>query len=131
MKITNARITILVGSDKTTIELIDMDANITFVKVELTPKQLSEALSRIAHTECDINVFGLDNIGKTMVNKRHEFEIPTGIRFGNADFKETLSELIKETLPDGWISDNYFNSQDTFFKRDGKEYAQTTIRQWI
>ena len=129
MKLKDARISILIGSESTTIELIDNTSSITFASVTLTPEQLSNALSRVTYTPCQIDVKGLDKLNKKMVNKYHEFEIPKDIPY--SDKNKILSDIIKDTLPDGWISDNYFSSQNTFFKKDGKDYARTTIRQWV
>lgn len=30
-----------------------------------------------------------------------------------------------------WVSDNYFQSQDSFFSKDGKNYARAVIRRWV
>lgn len=130
MEIKQGKISILINRESTTIEIIDDDASVTFAKITLTPEQLSSALSRMAHTRCNIEVNGLDKVGKTMINKKHEFDIH-GIDIDYNKRSEILSEIIKETLPEGWVPDNYFGSQDTFFKKDGRDYARTTIRQWI
>lgn len=129
MKLENPKITILVNSEYTTIELYDDLSNITFAKIRLSPSELSSALSRTAHTTCDLELRGLDKIGKKMIHRKHEFEIPDNIPYDART--KVLSEIIKETLPDGWVSDNSFSSQNTFFEKDGKKYAQTTIRTWI
>lgn len=128
-KLNDGKISILVNPNIVTIEILDSDSSTTFVKVELTPEQFATALSRQMNVECNISVMGLDRIGKKMIHKVHEFEIPNNIPYNKR--KEELSEIIKETLPEGWVSDNYFASQNTFFEKDGKKYARTTIRQWI
>lgn len=130
MKIKEGRISMIINRESTTIEIIDDEASLTFVRVTLTPDQLSSALSKMAYTNCSIEVNGLDKVGKTMINKVHDFDI-TGLDMPYDKRTHILSEKIKETLPDGWISDNYFNSQSTFFKKDGRDYARTTIRQWV
>ena len=129
MKLTDGRIAIMVGKEHTTIEVIDNTSSTTFVKITLTPEQLSSALARIYSTDCQISVFGLDRVGKKMEHKSHEFEIPKDLPYIGRD--EILKEIIKETLPEGWVSDNYFNSQNTFFEKDGKKYARETIRRWV
>lgn len=127
MKI-NGKITFLVGQEQTTIELIDDNASTTFAKITLTPEQLSSALSRIAYTECDIEVFGLDKLGKRMEHKKFDFEIPKDI-----DKKELvkLSQELIDKENEGWISDGYFSSQDSFFQKDGKNYARCMVRRWV
>jgi len=129
MKLKDAGINFLVGQDYTTIEILDNTSSTTFCSVKLTPKQLSMALSRLGNTPCEVDVYSIGRIGKKMEHKKHEFEIPSDILY--AKRSEVLCELIKETLPDGWESDNRFSSQDTFFSKDGKSFARTTIRRWV
>ena len=73
MKIKDGRITILVSKEQTRIEIKDNDASITFVRIEITPVQLSQALSRLSFVRCDMEVVGLDKIGKKMENKDFKF----------------------------------------------------------
>jgi hypothetical protein len=58
-----------------------------------------------------------------------EFEVPKW----NTDIsdKEQAMELAKEHCPYGWTPDLYFNSQDSFFYKDKKRFARTTIRRWV
>lgn len=64
MKIEEARITFLVGAESTTITLHDMKSGSAFAEIKLTPIQLSQALSRLSYTNCEINLFGLDKLNK-------------------------------------------------------------------
>jgi hypothetical protein len=129
MELKNGRITMLISGNETTIELKDADSSITFCKITLTPEQLSEALSRLYYTHCNIEIYGLDKLGKTHENKRFTFELPKDYD------KVKLSEycntaMIREGLSD-WTSDDYYKSQDSFYRKDGKEYARVTIRRWV
>lgn len=132
MKLRNGKINILVGHDSTTIKLIDGDAFLTFAEVTLTPEQLSAALSRQAHVPCEIELRALHNIGTRMEHKSFEFEIPEGLsRWGEEDSEE-LYRLAVEASPEGWVPDNYFGSQNTFFTtHGGKKYARVTIRRYV
>lgn len=74
MKI-KAKITILISGDATRIEVRDSEANTLFLKIKLTPEQLSSALGRMGDTECDeCEISGLDKIGKKHENTNHKFE---------------------------------------------------------
>ena len=42
-----------------------------------------------------------------------------------------LQKIAQSHLSDGWIADAYFGSQNSFFKKDGKQYARATIRRWL
>lgn len=128
MKLDQAQITILVGRESTTIELHDRKSNITFARVKLTPEQLSGALSRTARTECETEVFGLENVNKQMEMKDFTFEIPPEL---SSRSTEILKQIALRECPEGWVPDYYYGSKTSFFHKDGKKYARTTIRRWI
>src|SRR6056297_3134882 len=109
----NAKISILVSDDRTTIEVKDGDAAITFLKVELTPDQLSQCLSRLVNVKCEnAIVCDLDKIGKKHTNKKLEFKMPSESMYKDVD---TATKLAKKNCPDGWEPDLYFGSQESFF----------------
>lgn len=120
----------LVDTDGTRISVRDIDSNITFLEIELTPDQLSAILSRRADVKVDINVHALDKIGKTHHNKRFEFKLPEG--FVTYENKNKIYELACKQAPEGWEVDDYFGSQDSFFfDDDGNKMCGVIIRQWI
>jgi hypothetical protein len=123
------RISVLINRDGTTIEVEDENANARFLKITLTPEQLSAALSRQMAVECEIEVKGLEKIGKKHENKRFEFEIPSDLVSSRNE--NELQKLAQSLLNDGWIAERYFSSQDSFFKKDGVQYARCTIRRWV
>lgn len=130
MEIKDGRITFLVGTDKTTIEIHDRSAGVMFVRIELTPEQLSSALSRLAWTPCEkMEVFGLDKLGKTREVNVLVFEVPEGSEWNKR--KEIAIKEAERVCPEGWTVDKYFGSKDSFFTKDGKPYAQTFIRRWV
>lgn len=121
-----ANVSILVGSDGATIEIRDGLSRIRFVKLTLTPEQLCRALSREVEIECEMQVTGLDKVGKKMEMANIEFEMPEENRN-----KELAARLAGEKCPDGWQPDLYFGSKDSFFNRNGKLWGRTIIRRWI
>jgi len=130
MKI-DSRVTILGDCDGVTITIKDRTSNTDFVEVKLTPEQFCQAaLGRLMITECEGRVRNLDHVGLKHENKSHEFEIPENLSYGE-ERKEIVRKLSIETCPEGWQPDNYFESQNSFFKKDGKEYARCTIRRWV
>lgn len=124
------RISILIGRDYTTIEVEDELSGQTFAKVKLTPEQLSAALSRQACVKCELEVNGTDRIGKKHENKSFTFEIDKDDAGYNHDPKK-LQAIAQSKLDDGWIAESYFGSQNSFFAKDGKQYARCTIRRWV
>lgn len=130
MKIKRGGITIIFRNDGMEIELHDRDASITFAEVTLTPKQTMQAFSGLGFTGCEMSLFGLGKIGKKMENGVLEFPLPEGEK-GYKMSDEELTLMAEAVLPDGWESDNHFHSQNTFFSRDGKNWARTIMRRWV
>lgn len=123
------KITIRINRDETTIEIEDDVANTTFVIVRLTPEQLSTALSRQAYVDCELEVAGLDRVGTRHENETFEFEIPEAL--ASSSKTEELQKIAQSKLTDGWIAEGYFASQNTFFKKEGVQYARCTIRRYV
>jgi len=130
MKLNDGRITILVNREKTVIELRDDDSSTMIARVELTPEQFSSAMSRLALTECSIEVFPekYDRVGKVMEHKKFEFKMPIEEDGYN---KETAKNLVKLKCPKGWIPELSFSSQGSFFMKDERWWARTIIRRWV
>ena len=129
MKLKNPKITFLINVDYTEIELYDSDSSTLFAKVKLTPKQLSAVLSRQEYAECEITVQNLNRLGKKHENKYFEFEIPEGAKTEELQ-KICLLTLGKSKMSE-WKPDDYYTSQNSRFKKDGKHYARAIIRRWI
>ena len=134
MKINDARITMLFNPYGATIEIEDGNANTTIVSVTLNQEELCKILSRQGSVSCECETGNLSRVGKTHENKSFEFELPEEIdRF--SDKKGKLSLICKETLiaqnMEEWIPDNYYSSQNSFFKLGDKNFARVTIRRWI
>ena len=128
MKI-KGKISIFIGGrDNTRILIEDADASIRFAEVTLTHEQLSRALSREGLVECEIEVVGLDKVGKKMEWQTFEFEIPERMTSSHG---LKLKEIADSLLSDGWEAESYFGSKSSFFERDGKFYARATIRRYV
>ena len=130
MKLDEAKISIFINQDETTIEVECGKSSTKFVEIKLTPEQLSSALSRSAYTPCkSVEVHGLDRVNKKHECKGYEFKLPE-CSWDNHKEKaiETAQELLKDSK---WEPDLYFGSRDSFFQKDGEEWARTTIRRWV
>jgi len=131
MKI-NGKITLLCEGDNVKLELHDDDSSITFVRVELTAKQFTQALGRLAHTPCkSMEVRGLERVGTKMENQTFIFEVPESVPWKHEERVKILKPILDKVCPEGWIPDMGFNSQNSFFTNEGKNYARTTIRRWV
>ena len=111
------------------INLRDKNASIGFAEVEMTPLQFYKALSGLAGVDCDIELGGLDKLGKMMEHKYLEFKMPPSDYHNREAI--AIQEAINKCPKDGWIADGYFRSQNSFFRKDGEEWARCTIRRWV
>lgn len=123
------KISILINREETTIEIKCEKSNSTFLKVHLTPEQLSESLSRCYCVDCEFEIGHLDRIGKTHQFEKFEFELPKELK--SKGTSKELKEFSQSLLTDGWISDGFFSSKDSFFTKDGKDMARTLKRRYI
>ena len=129
MKLKDAAITILVNGEYTEIELHDKLSGVNIASVRLTPDQLSKALGRLSYTPCEISVSSdFSKINKKMLVDRLIFPFNDEGLYSNRE-KQAAEESLKY-VPEGWEADGYFNSQNSFFTKDGKRYAACTIRKW-
>jgi len=128
-------ITILVDGNGARIEVEDESSGIRFLKINLSAEQFMACLGRLYMVKCDLELRGLDQIGKTLEVGNHEFKVPAEIYELKWDdrqrFNQEMEELAQDGLMDGWIPDNYFESQGSFFKKDGEQWARVTIRRWV
>lgn len=130
MKLKQGQIDIFFEEGGLKIRLRDGLAGTTFAEVHLNQKQTLQALSRLSHTHCDIEVRGLENVGKRMVHKSLEFPISKDSIYG-PERQAVAIKRMEEAMPDGWSTDGYFGSQESFFERDGERWARITIRKWV
>jgi hypothetical protein len=134
MNISISRVHCSDGDDYIKVSLEDEKSGITFAVANVPMKGFAECLTGLSYVDCEGEVMGLDNVGKTMESDKIEFEIYCsgyGDERKDAAKKEVEKYLKKHLKGEGWESSNYFGSQDSFFNKDGKQYAQTTIRRYV
>lgn len=121
------------GGDDDFIEVrITDDTSATeFVTVKVRLADFTNCITGLSRVSCIGEVIGLEVIGKTHEHKKLVFENPENLSRYNEDGREKLTKLAEKECPKGWTPDATFDSQDSFFTKDGKHYAQTTIRRWI
>lgn len=123
------------------IEIEDANANIRFLDIEFDQKQTLRAMSGVKGAKATLKVRGLEYIGKKHENATFEFKIPQAAKGldryqDRKQYWETLCKIgqiqIESERPnEGWILDNYFGSQTSFFSKDGEDYVRGRIRRWI
>ena len=130
MKLKDGKITLLFSHDGCEIELTDWSSTITFAKVKLNQKQTCQALSRLCDTSCVIEVNNLDKVGKKRIQEELIIELPKETRW-DEEVKTAKKLAIKATENTEWKPSLSFDSQDSFFTKDGKKYARTRKLKWI
>lgn len=123
----NAQISILASyDDLIKIIIHDKDASLDIIELQLTREQFINAtMNRLSNTDVKSSIaHGIENIGKKLEMDTLTFEIPEDIMHSD------LAKLAIKSTPVGWYPDLHFNSQNSFFSKDGKYYARTTMRKW-
>lgn len=110
------------------ITLNDERAGIQFLEVRVDYANFAEALTGLSLVGCEFDVRGLQNVGKKAERDTLRFEVPKNTYSRKSGL---LRELADKALPEGWSCSYYFNSQDSFYEKDGKRWAQTSIRRWV
>jgi len=110
------------------ITIQDEDAKVQFVEVEVSLANMMQAITGLGNVPCEFVTRGLESVGKVREAKSLEFEI--GCESWRMD-KDMAYAKAREACPVGWIASEYFGSKDSFFSRDGKNYARTTIVRWV
>ena len=127
-----AKLTVLLPQDEegpVRIEIDDADAAVRFLELEVPTVAFVAALGRLAMVRCVASARHLGIVGKRLEHKQLVFEMPEHV--GYNERKGKAAELATKHCPKGWVPDLYFGSQDSFFQKDGKDCAQTTIRRWV
>jgi hypothetical protein len=128
MKFEEPRFTMLFSEDGMEISVKDNKSASLIMKLNLTPDQVMKVLSRLVVVECRGEICNLDKINKTHEHKYYEFEV--GEEMYYRDNQEQLKELALMSCPKGWAPDLRFNSQNSFFLKNGKYFARDTCRRW-
>jgi hypothetical protein len=113
------------------IEIEDRESSSLISLITLSAEDFCHAaLGRLAKVKCNVGVGELEKVGKKMIIDRLKFEIPKEL-WQRKEMKEVAEKLAVEKCLEGWKCDLYFDSQDSFFTEDGKQFAQCTIRKWV
>jgi hypothetical protein len=127
MKI-DAQITVIATyEDSIRISVYDKASGKSFLEMDLTREQFVNAvLNRLGNTDVkSAEVFHLDLVGKTMEIERLEFEITVW------HDKQSAIKIAQEICPEGFTPDLSFDTNTSFYDKNGKYYARTTARRWV
>lgn len=109
-------ISFLINSDQSTIEIQDEKSRITFLKIQLSPKKLSEVLSGISYVPVVGKVGDLKNVGKEVETQIFTFEITREEYYArNRLYLQEKAQKLLDEKGEGWKVDEYFESKDSFY----------------
>jgi hypothetical protein len=103
-------------------------ASTRFASVKIEPKDVIKLFSNRADVSCSIELEHLERLGKKHKHKTLEFPLPKNYSIHQDKDKKILMKHMQNYVPKNYIASTYFNSQDSFFERDGIKMARTTIR---
>lgn len=112
---------------KISIQVKDSSSNVRFLDVEIDLDLFAAALTGLCDQECDIKVRKLDLVGKTVERSNIEFKL-TECNFSNR--KEVAKAECKLIVVDGWVLNDNFSSQNSFFQQGGNDWARARLIKW-
>lgn len=113
---------------KISIEVKDSNSNVRFLDVEIDLDLFAAALTGLNDQKCDIKVKKLDLVGKTVERDNIEFKLPE-CNFSNR--KEAAKVECNLIVVDGWVLNDNFSSQNSFFQKGGNDWARARLIRWI
>jgi hypothetical protein len=75
-----------------------------------------------------MEIRGIENVGKRIERDTIEFLMP---EYEYKTKKETAAQEAQKFTPDGWHASEYYGAQSSFFFKDKKEWARTSITRWV
>ena len=109
----------------------DADSRIEFVHLELDLASFMRALTGLAYVECDMETNGLEHVGKLCERKELIVEMPDEADHSRLNRVRIAYGRAKQKAPEGYTVSSCFGSQDSFFRKDDRNYARTTMTRWV
>ena len=108
----------------------DTDACIELCKLTLSPNELMLALTGQLLTNITTRLGDTGKIGKVRESRVLEFPMPEGTFYGDPRKAQAVKEGSR-ICPEGWEMSTYFSSQSSFFTKEGRDWARTSIMRWV
>jgi hypothetical protein len=123
-----AKVTISRGSDgMVRIRFRDDTSGIEFAEVAMTPENFGYAITNLAEREGELEIRGLEWVGKQRVTERRQIECPL-----NSYDREKLSEWLNTyAQEEGWLLDSYLGSQSSVNWKGGKTILNYSVTKYI
>jgi hypothetical protein len=109
------------NKQRISITVTDNASHIQFLDLEMKLDDFACMMTGLAHVEAIGEARGLENVGKTKESKELIFELPND----TYSAREVAPKTCQNFADPGWTASPYFNSQNSFFKKDDKQFART------
>ena len=121
----------LSGLSEPTIQITvtDEDARVEFLQLRMTLDAFARCVTGQSMIECNLKVRGLKNVGKVYEQRPLEFQLKQR-NYGN-NRKSNAIKKADHLTPDGWTASHYFGSQNSFFTKNGENWARTYMYRWV
>lgn len=120
---------------KVELELHDRLAGRPLLKITMSAVEWVTAMSRLGYVDCDVELLNIELANKKMEHRQMEFmlsEDTPNYQYGqDSEFYKSVYAQAERSCPEGWVVSAYFQSQDSFFNKDGQRWARGTIRRWV
>jgi hypothetical protein len=115
------------SQDKVVISIVDDASRLQFVEVSMEPEAFAYAITGLAYRPADIEVRGLEFVGKTHVREQRTIECPL-----NTHDKSTLRKWLEDNAQEeGWLLDTYLGSQTSITRGDGKTILRYAVDKYV
>jgi hypothetical protein len=104
------------------ITVVDEKSGTHFIEVDVSPENFANALFAMSEQECEFELRGMDNVGKTREQKTVPIIFPTDDLFvaTNPERDRVLDRHLRDEEVDGWIA-----LRHTISRRHGVKCSDT------
>jgi len=118
------------GREFISIKVQDVKSRTRFLDVEISYSDFAQLLTGLSEVSCDIIPNNLDRVGKEMVMEEVVVEMSEEASYSKPLANQRVLNWIEASEHD-WVIFGGFSSQNTFFKKEGINYARTNLRRWV
>lgn len=114
----------------------DEDSSTSFCEVKFTPEQFANAITGLFSTKCELDVRGLDKLGKKMENMTVDVFAPDGNvaqMKANEISKLMWADMTEQWTKDGWTVEkyNWGNMHKRIKSKFGELGYECVARRWV
>lgn len=109
------------------IRIRDESSRIEFAEIALTPEHFGNAVTGLSEQDGELEVRGLEWVGKTVVTENREIECPLS-SYNRGELEEWLRENGQE---EGWLLGTYLGSQSSVGWKGDKTILRYSVTKYV